>query len=225
MKNTYRYSAIIIALMLAYTLSFASTATAPANDPQRVVIEVQQKAPPPASQDQKSAVVKDAIDISTALASASKAVITELKDVTFGKDVTVVDGVNNFAQTDVGRFTMFVVGWKVMGRDALEIFKQFRGIVVGWSLLMIVLCLYIWVMRKWFLTRKVAIKKTGSIFSANRVVEYGIANAQKENYRDNEIKGAVVLSSITSDERHGGIFLSSIIYLIVSAVILFAVIL
>ncbi len=134
-------------------------------------------------------------------------------DRTIGKDKTVVQGLDEFGHTRVGLVTLVVTSWKLLGKEASELLKVITGIAVGVPIQVVLILLYIWVMRRFFVTRSVVIKKTGGLFSKERVVEYGLINVVG-NYKNTE--GVKVISSIDEDTKHAGLFLTSVIFLIVS---------
>jgi len=59
-----------------------------------------------------------------------------------------------FAKTTPGKVTMAIIVWKVMGKD-------FVGAIVGIPFLIIVICVFIWILRRTFFTRRILVKKTG----------------------------------------------------------------
>lgn len=73
---------------------------------------------------------------------------------------SVKDVVVDFSKTDVGRFTLFLVAWKVMAKDVLEMGDQVVGYVFGPILFMVVGSVLIWSYRRQCLPRQVLLKKT-----------------------------------------------------------------
>ena len=228
MKNPYRYFAFL-ALLVVLTFG-ASPALAQENpqprQAQEVIVRIQQDAPKVAqavAPEATKSVVEKAnewaqlgANMGTAVGSAAKAVLHETKDATFGKDVSVVDGIDKFSKTDAGRFTMLVVAWKVMGADAVNLLDRFTGVAVGIPLLSVFTLIYIWVIRRFFMPRTVLLSKTGGLFSSDRKVEYGVMNATA-NYKASE--GVRIVSTIDPEERFVGLFLSSVIFILVGILI------
>jgi hypothetical protein len=64
---------------------------------------------------------------------------------------SVVDVSNRFADTPVGKFTLFMVAWKVIGRDLL-------GVVLGLPLYILGICLWVSFMRRMFFERWVTVR-------------------------------------------------------------------
>jgi hypothetical protein len=64
---------------------------------------------------------------------------------------SVVDVSNRFADTPVGKFTLFMVAWKVIGRDLL-------GVVLGLPLYILGIGLWVWFMRRMFFERRVTVR-------------------------------------------------------------------
>lgn len=73
---------------------------------------------------------------------------------------SVKDVVVDFSQTDVGRFTLFLVAWKVMARDVLEMGDKVLGYVFGPLLLFVGGAVLIWSYRRQCLPRKFIVKKS-----------------------------------------------------------------
>ena len=134
-------------------------------------------------------------------------------DRTFGKDKTVVEGLQDLGNTNVGKFAMVLAAWKVMGKDAVGLLNTVQGILIGVPLQIVIILLYVWVMRRFFITRSVVLKKTGGMFSKERVVEYGLVNVTSQY--DNK-GSAVIVSRIDEDTKHAGLFITSLVFLIVS---------
>lgn len=227
MNTRTRWFAIVAAMLFASFAFAQETPAAPqARQPQEVVVRIQQDAP--AAPKAGPTVVQKAnewaelgTNMGSALGGAAKAILNETKDATFGKDVSLVQGIDNFSKTDAGRFTMLVVAWKVMGQDAVNLLHQFLGVVIGVPLVTVVTLLYIWVIRRFFMPRTVVLSKSGGLFAKDAKVEYGIMNATNGYSAPDGVR---IVSWINSDDRHGGLFLSSAIYLVVSAIIVATVI-
>lgn len=85
----------------------------------------------------------------------------------------VVDVADKFGKTDVGKFTLVLVAWKVMGKDVIKILLGiiFFGILV-------------WVLNKFYRTaiidRRVLIKKTPQGFWKRNIKEYDIIDTEME---------------------------------------------
>ena len=180
---------LILSVILAGAVAFGQTAPAVEAQPQRVVVEIQQtqKAPPAPAAPAATAVQKTSewvdlgTNVGTALGSALKGVVKETKDTAFGEGVSVVQGVDNFSKTDAGRFTMLVIGWKVMGKDALDLLRRFTGVAVGIPIQIVLICLAAWVTRRFWMVRSVVTSVKGPFWSKERAVTYQVVNDDVED--------------------------------------------
>lgn len=213
--NTYIRKIAFVASMLLASVAFAQEAAQPSSSkPQEVLVRIQQEAAPaPKSATDKTVVqaANEWVDFGKNVGSAMDAGLSAL-----------TKNANEFAGTDAGRFTMLVIAWKVAGKDAIGLLDRFTGITVGMSALVVALVIYVWVVRRFFMSRTVVLKKTGGLFSPTRVVEYGLINsAAGYSARTDGLK---VISTLDDDDRHAGLFIASAVWLIVSATILATVI-
>ncbi len=196
MKFTTRRFAIVAAMLFA-SLAFAQEQAAPAAPkPQEITITVQQA--PAASAKQTTAAVANewaqmGTNMGSAVGSAAKAILHETKDATFGKDVSVVDGIDKFTKTDAGRFTMLVVAWKVMGRDAIDLLDRVKNVAIGVPFLIAWTLLFIWFYRKNFTAYAVLKSTTGPLW--NRVKTYEKVN-EDDNWGEGKATAAVVTGVI-----------------------------
>lgn len=166
------------------SLLFASSAFSQPEDKntQKVVIEVQQK--PVAAQATEKPVVEKAhewVEFGEHVGSAMREGLSAL-----------TDEANKFAGTDAGRFTMMVIAWKVAGQDALYLLEKFTGLFVGVPILVIWTSIYIWVLRKRFITHRVVTKREGFWLWAKK--EYEIVN--KHQLGENEFGAAFVITLV-----------------------------
>lgn len=113
-----------------------------------------------------SEIVKGAEDLGAALGTGLRSLAYETRDITFGKDKTLVQGIDELSQTDAGRFTMAVIAWKVAGKDALGLMDRFAGVAIGIPILFVLLGIYVWVMRRFFIMRIVKIGETVPVTSS-----------------------------------------------------------
>lgn len=180
MKSYIRWFAMFVAMLFIGSLTFAQETATPPNKPQEVVVRIQQDAPPPAQPVAKKANewVEMGTNMGAAVGSAAKAILHETKDATFGKDVSVVDGIDKFSKTDAGRFTMLVVAWKVMGQDAINLVDRVKNVAIGVPFLIGWTILFIWFYRRTFLARPVLKTKEGPWWNAKRT--YEIVNNDRE---------------------------------------------
>ena len=74
---------------------------------------------------------------------------------------------DNFSKTGVGKFTMFIVAYKVLGRD-------FIGVAIGVPLLILGTCIFLWSYRKTCLPYKILSK-----VNADKSREYTVINNEK----------------------------------------------
>lgn len=138
-------------------------------------------------------------------------------DRTFGKDKTVVQGLNEFGNTRIGFVTMVVTSWKLLGKEAADLLKVITGIIIGVPIQIVLIGLYVWVIRRFFITRSIVTKKTGGLWSKDRVVEYVLINVVK-GYNNKDTDGFKIISYIDEDAKHAGLFLSTVIFLLISSI-------
>lgn len=75
--------------------------------------------------------------------------------------------VNKFSESPAGKFTMFVIAYKVLGADALHF-------VIGFPILIVGFFVWIFFYYRNCVTRKVCVKSTGTFL--NRQKEYKVVN-------------------------------------------------
>lgn len=228
LNTILRIPLLIVALFA--TCAFAQQAQQPAtvktdpNDPTKQIIEVRVAAPElPKAATVISPYVRDAQDLGAAIGGGLKNLAQETKDMTFGKDKTLVQGIDELSHTDAGRFTMGVIAWKVAGQDALVLLRRFTGAAIGVPMLAVMLGIYIWVVRRFFILRMVKMEETvtGEGKEKVKTIKYGAVNAD-QHYSNATFP---VIYSIDDATRYGGLFCASAVYLIVSAIVTFVVIL
>ncbi len=207
MNTISRLSFIAVMLFsMTFSQALAQENTA-STKPQEVVVRIQQE--PPKTPDSIAQKTNEWVDVGTnlgtAFGAAAKSILHETKDATFGKDVSLVDGIDKFSKTEAGRFTMLMVGWKIMGKDAVELVDKVKSIafsiplVLGWTVL------FIWFYRRNFLPHRIVVSKQGPFW--NRKVEYNLVNER------------------LSGDAGGLALVSSLIYVLVLLTILFNTIL
>ena len=225
---------ILIVGLLALSVS-AQTAsvTNDPNDPSKQIIELRVKtdAPPVAPKADAvettkaitSEVVKGAQDLGTALGTGLRSLAYETRDITFGKDKTLVQGIDELSQTNAGKFTMAVIAWKVAGKDALSLMDRFTGVLVGVPILVVFFGTYVWVVRRFFMLRTVKLKETvtGEGKEKVKTITYGVVNADT-NY--NGKTDWTNVYSIDDQTRYGGMLILSIGWVVISAIIVGSVI-
>jgi hypothetical protein len=86
------------------------------------------------------------------------------------KDVAV-----DFSKTDIGKYTMFLVAWKIMAKDIVDLSGKIMGYLVGIPLLAIGLSFMIWSYRRQCVVRSMLIEK-GPGFWIWRQKKYEIYN-------------------------------------------------
>lgn len=196
---------IVLLSLVAFSPLFAQnnqpqtqTATVPSNT-QEVVVKLQQMAPPPPPQTlpQKA---NEWVDFGKNVGTAMDAGLTSL-----------TDHADKFSKTDAGRFTMAIIAWKVAGRDAMDLtqyvttkaIKIFFGIpvLIAWN------CLAIWFFRRIFLPRQVLVSREGPFWARKKT--WQVVN------NDNR----------WTDGKIGSSYVTCAVWVIVSLVILFNVIL
>lgn len=77
--------------------------------------------------------------------------------------------VNKFSESSAGKFTMFVIAYKVMGKDAVRF-------TIALPLWILGTFYFMYLFRKNFVVRRITIKSTGWLFSKERAREYKIVN-------------------------------------------------
>ena len=85
----------------------------------------------------------------------------------------VVDVADQFGDTDVGKFTMILIAWKVIGKDTVRI-------LLGLVFLTIVTILFIKVYKGYYRPKKVATKKVPFLRRFWESVEYQIIEPDKD---------------------------------------------
>lgn len=138
-------------------------------------------------------------NLGTSMGSAAKAILHETKDATFGKDVSVVDGIDKFSKTDAGRFTMLAVGWKIMGKDALELAHGLTRTIFGIFLELVWIGFFIWFLAKFCRTYSVPLTSTGPFY--------------------NRVKTYKVVDDYSTDEKMGSMFIGTVVFFVISALI------
>lgn len=157
----------ILSVMLSMILAGAVFGQAPAaNQPQRVLIEVQQKAaePPPSNLIVKA---NEWVDFGKNVGTAMDAGLSSL-----------TENANKFANTDAGKFTMAVIAWKVAGRDALDLTNRTVTIVLGVPIMVVIDLLFIWFVRRNFMEHRVLIERQGPWY-ARTSVKWKIVNDEE----------------------------------------------
>lgn len=84
---------------------------------------------------------------------------------------------NEFAQTKVGKFTMFIVAWKVMGEQAGQVLTAAVHVLLGLIEMAIFVPFFIWSYRRSCMTRRVVTSQEGPFWNRKKtwqVVEYDI---------------------------------------------------
>lgn len=170
MKSYTRWFAILVATLFIGSLTFAQDTAAPAPKAQEVTIRIEQATPPPPVNQTAAKTANEWVEMGTnmgaAMGGAAKAILKETKDATFGEGVSVVDGIDKFSKTDAGRFTMVVVAWKVMGRDAIDLLDRVKNVAIGVPFLIAWTIVFIWFWRKQFTIHSIVRTKTGQWWNA-----------------------------------------------------------
>jgi hypothetical protein len=183
-----------IASFLALSISlFAQAQTQSAPPPQVVEIRLNQPTPtvqvPLPQSSVASEFVKSAQDLGSAIGGGLKNLAHETKDMTFGKDKTIVQGIDDLAKTDAGKFTMAIIAWKVAGRDAIELVDRVKTVVIGVPLLIALNCVFFWFYRRNFTAYSVVKTSEGPWWNRKRT--YVTVN-EDSRWSDGKCGGAVV---------------------------------
>ena len=199
-------SLILVSLFALCPLVAQQTQQAPQQAPQEIILRVQNeqfKTPvvpatiPQAVTQSANEWVQLGTNVGSAIGSGLKSVAHETKDEVFGKDVTVLEGIDKLSKTDAGRFTMAVIAWKVAGREATELTEYFTTkifhivfgvpILIGWNLLAI------WFYRRMFLPRRVVISSKGNWWAREKV--WKVIN-EDDNWSGDKTAGASVTAIV-----------------------------
>jgi hypothetical protein len=192
---------LFVMLMVA-TVSFAQSAPQPVdpNAPQRLEITVKQAPTPVVPASPTAPIVQQAnewVEFGRNLGSAFDAGLTSL-----------TDHAEKLAKTDVGHFTMAVIAWKVAGKDAVQVTqmvtRQVTGLIIGVPIMIFWICVYLWVMRKFCFKYRILKSVSGPFW--NRTKEYEVHAFGSEG------------------DRAGAAIISTIIFVIVSSIVLCQVI-
>lgn len=136
-------------------------------------------------------------EVTGAVVDKSGKVASAVMDRTFGKDVTLVDGIDKVSKTDAGRFTMLVIAWKVMGKDALDLFRKVEGIAIGVPIGIFLIILATWITRRFWMVRSVVVKAEGPFWNKTKTYE-------------------TVNTKLDDDTRYTGLFLTWLAFAILS---------
>jgi hypothetical protein len=182
----------LVAALLFAGAAFAQEQSAP--KPQEVVVRIQQDAPKPAAPaptvaQKANEWVDVGTNLGTAFGAAAKSILHETRDATFGKDVSLVDGIDKFSKTEAGRFTMLMVGWKIMGKDAVDLLDRVKNVAIGVPFLIGWSWLFIWFYRRNFMTYSVKTGSTGPFW--NKTHTYKVVN-EDNDFSDGKSAGAVI---------------------------------
>lgn len=82
---------------------------------------------------------------------------------------------NEFASTPVGRFTMFIVAWKVMGEQAVQALNAAIHILWGAVEVVIFVPFFLWSYRRSCMTRRVILSQEGPFWKRTKtwkLIEY-----------------------------------------------------
>lgn len=142
-------------------------------------------------------VVDKSVDVTGKAVDRAGGVATAIADRTFGKDVTLVDGIEKVSKTDAGRFTMLVIAWKVMGKDALDLLRHFTGVAIGIPLEVVLLCIATWVTRRFWMIRSSVTSSEGPFW--NKKKTYELVNVK-----------------VDDDTRYTGLFITWLAFAVLS---------
>lgn len=212
---------LIVILSLAVAPAFAQEA---AQKPQEVIVRVQTEAPKPVAPPAQTAAQKASEwvqlggDVGSAIGSGLKSIAKEAQDATFGKDVSVIDGLDKLSKTDAGKFTMAAIAWKIAGKDAIHFTDIVMARVDKYIATLIhigfgIPALAVWTLlafmyiRRMYFPYRVIMKKEGWLWWAKK--EYKFVNEDIE----------------WSEGRITGLVITLILYVGISCLITFAVIL
>jgi len=156
-----KYIFIIIFAFAAITSVFGQQQQ---NQPQEVLVKVQTVAAP-TNNTPIVAKANEWVEFGKNVGTAMDAGLTSL-----------TDHAEKFSKTDVGRFTMAVIAWKVAGRDAFDITRyvvdRLVCVPIGLGLLAILISVYLSIMYKMVLQRRVVAERSGPFW--NRTYKYEI---------------------------------------------------
>jgi len=87
-----------------------------------------------------------------------------------GMKVTT-ERVNEFAKTDVGKYAMIGIGWKIFASDILAMVESCFSKVTGVFLMLVFICLLRYGVRLFFVGKMIVTKKEGPWYAKNVVKE------------------------------------------------------
>jgi len=99
----------------------------------------------------------------------------------------VVDVADKFGKTDVGKFTIIMIAWKVMGKDVVQIFLG----LIFFSVLTVVLTR---LTRRTLQTRKVLIKRTPNGFWKRPTKEYETVESKLDGDEQAWVTAAIIVA-------------------------------
>jgi len=105
--------------------------------------------------------------------------------------------VNKFSESPAGQFTMFVIAYKVIGNDAFHF-------VIGFPLLVVGFCVWVFFYYRNCVTRRIAIKVSGTLFSRQK--EYSVVNENNNN----------------TNMNRWGHFAGLVVFLLICSIVLFS---
>lgn len=147
---------VVLALVLIGSTAFAQTQG-------KIYIDVEELTPQQ---------VKDAMTKQDAVAKAERWVeVGKGLGAAFREGLSAVtDETGRFSETKVGKFTMLMIAYKIVGEDIIQF-------IIGMPLLVVVTVIFIWVLRSHCIVHKIAIKREG-----RRVTEYQVWEPEEDWY-------------------------------------------
>lgn len=187
---------ILVMLAITATAFAQQSVPAPIPSPNPQVVEIRLAQPPavnPAVPSSVSEFVKGSQDLGTAIGGGLKNLAHEAKDMTFGKDKTLVEGLDDLSKTNAGKFTMAVIAWKVAGKDALDLLDRVKRVFIGVPLLIAWNALLLWFWRRNFLTYRVLTSVEGPWYARKKT--YQLANVD-DNWGEGKCAAAVITALV-----------------------------
>jgi hypothetical protein len=166
-----KFLLVLLSLVAFSPLFAAETVAQAANQPQEVVVKIQQQTlpppPPPQTTVQKA---NEWVEFGKNVGQAMDAGLTSL-----------TEHAEKFSKTDVGKFTMVAIAWKIAGRDAVHLtdsllnrVDKYVAQIIGGVILVAWVTIGLWFLRRNFMKRRIVVEKSGPFW--NRSLKYQIVN-------------------------------------------------
>ncbi|HEU0081121.1 MAG TPA: hypothetical protein VFQ72_03830 [Candidatus Paceibacterota bacterium] len=104
----------------------------------------------------------------------------------------VTEQTANFAKTDVGKMTMFLIAWKVMAKDVGAIAHSSLGFIIGVPMLIFINCFAVWYYRRTYVGRVIVKSSEGWLWW--KKVQYETLPPACQKWEDSDTRtGALIV--------------------------------